>query len=658
MNKPVMQNHDRLIVDDSETPTWSRLAKKIRIDPSNLVPGLPKISLLVSDGTFAQPSGTSIHTEYNENIKSHHWERVQADSNVQRMWLKTLGQGLATHFSIGRERDKFTLSDFPTGYQLFYHVKDSRRTSYLFGYPNKKNLKLKFRTAAEFLPHLIWLASQGGKDNNCTCKYCQSGAFGVEGLQVTTPSTGSHSVERDNREHASQDEIEEIKPTSHNLGRHETNSNYRPLELVWCELDFKDSKLRLDSKYWPGICQQTEVNIEACEVVDLATGENQLAPQMIAQRDRDEDSTTWKLKKEVHQKQYWSVQLLGLSDSVMRTESQLLPWLYRPIEESVWSVISTGKLPIPEYVLDPSKPMPSLASLSNPVIGRLHFQLAIQIGAEIEGVWAPAQYSKAPRTILEIPDEKQSLSSDNFARSDCTQCKAVWLGAEKICTQDLVRLKLLENPHHTSPDVVNFDTITSKQVLFLHINFFRKNQHSKSAIAGGRIFELVPQKASEESIAASALRPSKNAWLRQCADEVPKGAILTSPGELPPAPKGFKFSQITPEHSIHHLEIGCIAGRYYSPRIDHDRLGRLRHHFATKTEPGNPTPNSDDPKLKGLASLLGVRSGQENFMRFTKAKASRDEILLEAARKSKKMMSTHFRRVKSPKKQKVVKNRI
>jgi hypothetical protein len=103
MNKSAMENHDRLIADDSDTPTWSRPAKKIRIDPPNLVPGLSEISLLVSDGTFAQPSGTSISTEYTKDIKSHHWERVQADSNVQRMWLKTLGQGLATHFSIGTE---------------------------------------------------------------------------------------------------------------------------------------------------------------------------------------------------------------------------------------------------------------------------------------------------------------------------------------------------------------------------------------------------------------------------------------------------------------------------------------------------------------------------------------------------------------------------
>ncbi|OAV99831.1 hypothetical protein PTTG_12255 [Puccinia triticina 1-1 BBBD Race 1] len=655
MEKPPIQKPTGLVVDNHGT--WSRLPTKIRIARSNLIPRLCEISFLVSDGAFAEPFGTFVDNQRSQGIYSNHWTRARADSRVKKLWLKTLGQGLASHFSIARGRDKFSLSDFPKGYQLFYHVKNknSSQTPYLFGYPTKSKLILKFRTATDFLPHLIWLASQDEKDR-CKCKHCQSRGFVAPQpeLEVKTLSAGSQTIQTARQNHGSQDDVPEINPNPPDLSLQEPVGNYRPLELVWCELDTKNLKIRLDCKYWPGICQKKQVKLEACEVVELSAQENQSDPKMMEQSHRDNLSTTWKVRNEVQKKHYWSVQLVGISDLVMRAESQLLPWLYRPFEESVWSVVSTGKLPVPNYLLDSNKPMPTLASLSNPVIGRLHFQLAIQIGAEIEGTWAPAEDSEDLDTTLEISSDKQSLPSNNFSMSHRMQCNSVWLGAERICSQDLVRLKLLENPHHTSLDIVSLD-ITSDQILFLHIHFFWKSPHSKSVIAGGRIFELVPHKSSEELAKNSGSRQSKNSWLRQCADLVPKGATLTSSDQLPPAPKGFHFSQITPDHSLHHLEISCIAGRYYSPKADHDRLGRLRNYFSTKNGLSSPTLKRD---VKERASLLGIRSGQENFMRFSKARATRGEMLLEASRKSRKNMSSHFRRVKPATKNKMVKNRV
>ncbi|KAH9461990.1 hypothetical protein MJO28_003266 [Puccinia striiformis f. sp. tritici] len=649
------ENHRQVKVDNSNgDPNWSRLAKTIRITRSNLLPRQHAITFLISDGACAQPPEAWIDNQQSEDVKSHYWVRVQDHSDVERKWLKTLGQGIASHFSIVRGRDKFTLAEFPKGYQLFYHVKNSIQTPYLLGYPTKSKLILKFRTAAEFLPHLIWLGSRGQRIK-CSCKHCRSGAFGREELEVQVPPIASQSHEKNSRKRRKLDDHRKIDSTSHEFYQPKFLSNYRPLELVWCELDTQDTKNRLDSKYWPGKCQDTQITFEACEIFDLSTKENQPDPQATRHTDRIAGSSSWKSKEELVEKHCWSVQLLGLADVVIRTESQILPWLYRPIEEAALSVVSTGKLPIPDYLIDSSKPMPTLASLTNPALRRLHLQLAIQIGAEIEGLWALVPDYKGLGTSPEVPTAIQNSSSVNSSKSDQMQRMSLWIGAEKVYIEDFVRLKLLEHPHHISPQVVSIDD--RKQVLFLHVHFFWKSPNSKSAMAGGRIFELVACKSSEEFIQTSSLRQSNDTWLRQSADPLPKGTTLALSNELPPAPKGFRFSQVTPGDSIHHLDISCIAGRYYSPKVEHERLGRVRHYFSPKNELSSPTLKMDASNLKGLASLIGIKNGQRNYMRFTKGMATRDEILQEALRKSKMLMSSHFRSSKSPTKTAAIKNR-
>ncbi|KNZ48774.1 hypothetical protein VP01_541g9 [Puccinia sorghi] len=652
MNKSTSSRDSKTQTIDSSDPkdknNSNRRAHNMRVAPSCVNPGLQDISLVVSDGAFVRPSEVGVVGRLKcqgvEMVQSQYcWTPVEPDSVAKRRWLKTLGQALAAHFSLARGRDKFTLADFPKGYQLFHHVKDSVQTAYLFGYPTKSNVKLKFKTAAEFLPHLTWLASQG-EMKKCLCKHCQSEVIDLkypktkEGFSPPPRSSfswsnsfycrkspnfifrnfdpGSHSQEKNSKKNQRvQDNHQEINLASYDTHQPEIPSNYRALELVWCKLDQpKDNKIRLDCTYWPGICQKTHVAYEACEVLDLSTRENQPGPPRIRKME-DGTSATWTTKKEVHKKLYWSIQLLGLSDSVVRAESQILPWLYRPFEEPAWSVVSTGKLPIPEYLLDASKPMPTLASLSNPVIGRLHFQLALQTGAEIEETWALAEYS-------------DGLAPTSLRKS-----------FPPIGTQDLVRLKLLESPPDPAAEVVSLDS--GQQILFLHIDFFWKGPYSDSTIVGGWLFELVPQHNTKSpqdlTIQGSGTGQTRNAWLMQYADQIPKGACTSHSDHLPPAPKGFQFSRITPAGAIHHVDISCIAGRYYSPKVDHDRLARLRYHFATKID-SSPSLKSNPETLRRLASLLGFGIGQDNFMRFTKLKRTREQATVEALRKSKRMV--------------------
>lgn len=610
-----------------------------------LVPHRHEIRILISDGAFTRPPQISLEPLGCKDPIRHRWAEIRSDSSVAQRWLEILGRELASQWSLVRAREKFVLSSFPEGYQLFDHIKNSDHTPYLFGYPSNSNLKLKFRTASEFLPHLIWLISSAGDPSQvkCHCKFCRA-YHRLEGSQVSTvkflrqPLRGPKD-ERSNRSdprHSPDSDLPSEYP-----------SNFRPRELVWCKLNkTHNSSVRLEVNYWPGICQKIQVSWEAWEVLDLCTLEDSLDPKLSprgSDGSQNDTSSTWKSKKELHRRFYWSIRLLGVSDTLVRAESEIMPWLYRPLEESTWRTVRTETLSIPEYLLDPTKPMPTLSSLTNPLMARLSFQFGVQIGAQIEETWAPAEHWDEPWVDRNLTTHQQMRWSTGLGPRPLnpSHYQSVWLGAEKILTRDLVRLRLLENQIETAPT----DSVESrKEVLFLYILFFWKNDHHGSIIVGGRLFELV--NLLEPSVKTNQLKNppgSRYEWLQQCADEVPQGVTIHS-GPLPGPPRGFKFSPLTPDRKVHHLDLDSIAGRYYSPKHHHDELGRLRTQCRIKSGSNRflNRPNPDHQTTK-LRSLLGTTSGQENHMRFSRMKSSRDEMFIEAFKTSKRALSFHFR---------------
>ena len=98
----------------------------------------------------------------------------------------------------------FVLKDLPDGYVLWEHSADpedvtpdakksdqgvstgskkgrgdARTDTYLYGHPEGRTKR--FRSPQDFLPHLLWLATdKDGDPNNCTCKLCSPGQKDVE----------------------------------------------------------------------------------------------------------------------------------------------------------------------------------------------------------------------------------------------------------------------------------------------------------------------------------------------------------------------------------------------------------------------------------------------------------------------------------------------
>lgn len=85
----------------------------------------------------------------------------------------------------------YILKEFPEGYTLWEHVKYrkdatvddkpgkakhaagayERQDAYLYGHPQGR--KKRFRSPADFFPHLLWLAAdKEGDPRNCSCKLC------------------------------------------------------------------------------------------------------------------------------------------------------------------------------------------------------------------------------------------------------------------------------------------------------------------------------------------------------------------------------------------------------------------------------------------------------------------------------------------------------
>ncbi|OTA22267.1 hypothetical protein BTJ68_14791 [Hortaea werneckii EXF-2000] len=159
-----------------------------------------------SDGKLEIVSRTSKRKERNEPTPEQldqkpdkhgvadYYREVPLDEVKSLDWRRKLGGMLARELAwkdqAGQTDIGYMLASFPEGYRLFEHVKkterdgktevksknhaggaNDRQDAYLYGHPSGR--KKRFRSPADFFPHLLWLSTdESGDPDNCGCKIC------------------------------------------------------------------------------------------------------------------------------------------------------------------------------------------------------------------------------------------------------------------------------------------------------------------------------------------------------------------------------------------------------------------------------------------------------------------------------------------------------
>ncbi|KAI1119609.1 hypothetical protein F5Y14DRAFT_446143 [Nemania sp. NC0429] len=118
--------------------------------------------------------GTEMPSEYSQ------YEKVEDGSKPIIEWQNKLGQALAAEL-MPAETGLYFLQEFPGHYHLrWYQAKEDKRKHqakhyYLFGYPEEpgaNKARKYYRSPNHFLPHLLWLIGDSQDTGDCACEFC------------------------------------------------------------------------------------------------------------------------------------------------------------------------------------------------------------------------------------------------------------------------------------------------------------------------------------------------------------------------------------------------------------------------------------------------------------------------------------------------------
>lgn len=153
-----------------------------------------------------------------------YYRTVPTDDPKHVRWMTVCGQYLKSETILKESDFEYKLAGFPESYTFLEHNKSMgtekkhRTDMYLFGHPSGG----RFRSTNEFLPHLLWLASDLTHDTSkCPCKLC-SGAktIGETGIiskrKRSRPAlTGMSELGKANMEKAQQEMAKDLEPAAH-----------------------------------------------------------------------------------------------------------------------------------------------------------------------------------------------------------------------------------------------------------------------------------------------------------------------------------------------------------------------------------------------------------------------------------------------------------
>ncbi|KAL1304518.1 hypothetical protein AAFC00_003504 [Neodothiora populina] len=140
-----------------------------------------------------QPTTEQLDSSPDATGTSDYYRTVALEEAKHLDWRRKLGSMLARELGLVDSDKGYILVAFPENYRLFEHVKtvkranepgrsvtttkthagggNDRQDAYLYGHPMGR--KKRFRSPADFFPHLLWLCTdEAGDPDNCTCKIC------------------------------------------------------------------------------------------------------------------------------------------------------------------------------------------------------------------------------------------------------------------------------------------------------------------------------------------------------------------------------------------------------------------------------------------------------------------------------------------------------
>ncbi|KAG1740070.1 hypothetical protein EDB19DRAFT_1710115 [Suillus lakei] len=494
-----------------------------------------------SDG---DPSNWPINTTPHVDSEGHvnYMRQAALDESLSIKWRVEVAAALASKLNMAQ--GSYVLQGWPAGYQMFDHnkgPKDSpRHDAYLIGSTYAK----RFRSVPEFIPHALWLLTDPALDrSNCNCKYCnkkpQREITASMGLLPkrggSTPSAANtptrivqpprfkrqpqpprEKLVRD-QEKSSRDKerfrpyvgvrrmpkVVKLPAPKQSMLR-ERNSDlscaygpevkvrrwFRDGELLWCALntpiDGPSGPGGDDSIFfWPGLVEETRIKptpIPKDTDMEVLDGPSNDHPSANANSSNTDEEVPWIIRHDLSYK----MKLLGISQSLYISDQHVLPYQsVAPSDELIQAIHAVSYEDLdPDLVrtsaFNPYSTSPDItfAKAAAP------FGIALQIGANISGYWAPTDdwefkfsvdypNSGPPKSVSTFQSLDSVMNSSmahnaNLASSMATpsgsgshtpsisaplpplalgqtvvqtRYQGLWWGAERIWTDELIRLK-------------------------------------------------------------------------------------------------------------------------------------------------------------------------------------------------------------------------
>lgn len=481
----------------------------------------------------------------------------------------------------------------------------------------------------------------------------------------------------------------------------------RNMELVWCALSpvIRCSENEEENiEFWPGIIEDVWTKAEAVQITSPAPDVHDTVQR--APDDAPRPEITWKPQ----QKRKYHIRFLATECVRTLSDDDVLPYLaYAPPDPQVHKIhlLLSEVLMTPaaeELANTPEKmsPFDPLAADARPGDSSgysrwkeavVPYSLALQMASYMAGFWTPTDEWDCKFTINVpsnseyppdyVPSINDLLNSYTKGASPETVPKVItqlryqglWWGAERIWTEELVRLKLPRSQFAPQGmDVVYPPASPSKSTLewnkqqgfdadsqrlgsgdkglFMKIdglfvvevdNKEGSGQKVKECRASGMIYELVdqdwepPNGEGKERVAdhsAPAVVPPpqtrrsgaspRSVSTPSTPNRKPR-PVLTATYPLPDPPMGYKFNPIlAPGHEV-VLSLSLISGRYYPHLLTHPRLLKTLQHAAQ-------VPVGGLDKSRHIWAMDGILPGIHQSMDPEYWKPTRGDMVLEADR--------------------------